>query len=235
MNLKDAKILITGGSLGIGKATAKLLLASGAKVAITARQKVNLERTAKEIGAFPIHADVANQEDIERIFTEFLAEFGTLDALINNAGVGLREKIDRIQLSQFERIFSVNVFGTAMMGKHAARIFMERGSGTIINIGSTSSNKGFENGTIYAASKFALRGMTECWRTELRKHNVRVMLINPSEVTTAFDNPLTREERPEQYNRLRPMELAHAIKSALEMDDRGFIPELQVWATNPFD
>ena len=75
--------------------------------------------------------------------------------------------------------------------------------------------------------------MTQCWQAELRKHNVRVILINPSEVTTAF-NIETREERPEVPNKLRGEEIAHAIKGALEMDDRGFIPELTVWATNPF-
>src|SRR5688572_7830725 len=125
MILKDAIVLITGGSLGIGKATAKLLIASGAKVAITARQKVTLERTAKEIGAFPIHADVAKEEDVDLIYSQLLKEFGTLDALINNAGVGLREGIDKIRMDQFEKIFSVNVFGAAMMGKNAARIFLE--------------------------------------------------------------------------------------------------------------
>ena len=75
--------------------------------------------------------------------------------------------------------------------------------------------------------------MTQCWQAELRPHNVRVILINPSEVTTAFAQE-NRIERPEKDNKLRGVEIAHATISALEMDDRGFIPELTVWATNPF-
>ena len=75
--------------------------------------------------------------------------------------------------------------------------------------------------------------MTQCWQSELRPHNIRVFLVNPSEVTTAFANP-ERVERVDVDNKLRPKEIAHATISALEMDDRGFIPELTVWASNPF-
>ena len=80
---------------------------------------------------------------------------------------------------------------------------------------------------------FALRGLTECWRHELRRENIRVMLINPSEVTTAFNNK-KRLERENEPKKLTPNEIAHAIVSSIRMDDRGFIPELNVWATNPF-
>ena len=109
----------------------------------------------------------------------------------------------------------------------------QQNKGSIINIASSAGLRGFKNGTVYAASKFALRGMTECWREELRPFNIRVMLVNPSAVPTAF-NVESREEKSQKDNMLRPEELAHAIVSALAMDDRGFIPELGVWATNPF-
>ena len=78
-----------------------------------------------------------------------------------------------------------------------------------------------------------MRGLTECWRAELRKHNIRVSLINPSEVPTAFGNK-DRIEKEESSNKLTPVEIAIAVKNVLVMDDRGFIPELSVWATNPF-
>ncbi len=120
-----------------------------------------------------------------------------------------------------------------MMGSKAAKLFKEQNKGNIVNIASTAALKGFSNGTVYASSKFALRGMTQCWQAELRKYNVRVILINPSEVTTAFGNS-ERVERKEVSNKLRSEEIAHTIVSTLEMDDRGFIPEVTVWATNPF-
>lgn len=233
MKLKDAKVLLTGGSLGIGKATAKLMVENGAKVGITGRDRDRLARAAAETGAFPIVADVSRPEDIDRTYDVFMGEFGALDCLINNAGIGRRRKSDEVTLEDFSEVFGVNVYGAALMASRAIPIFQQRGGGNIVNIGSTAGLKGFEGGTVYAATKFALRGMTQCWQAELRKHNVRVFLINPSEVATAIGSP-DRVEREAPPNKLGPVEIAHAIKSVLEMDNRGFIPELSVWATNPW-
>lgn len=233
MDLKGKNILLTGGSLGIGKATAQLLINKGANVAITGRDKSRLEATANEIGAFPIVADVANEEDVQKTYEAFLEKFGSLDVLVNNAGIGVRKAVDELSPQDFKKVLDVNVVGAAMMAKKAAQLFKEQKSGNIINIGSTAALKGYPTGSVYVASKFALRGMTECWRAELRPFNVRVILINPSEVTTAFGSK-ERVERDEVDNKLRSQEIAHAIVSTLEMDDRGFIPELSVWATNPF-
>ncbi|MCB9234113.1 MAG: SDR family NAD(P)-dependent oxidoreductase [Bacteroidia bacterium] len=234
MNLKDKTVLLTGGSLGIGKATAALLIEKGAKVAITGRDAARVQAAADEIGALAICADVGNPDDIDRTYAEFLQAFGHLDVLINNAGIGGSfARLEAVEWDDFEQVFRVNVFGAALMGKHAAHLFMAQNHGNIINIGSTASLKGFARGSVYSASKFALRSLSQSWADELRKHNVRVMQINPSEVKTAFANA-DRVERPEEDNKLRSQEIAHAIITALEMDDRGFIPELSVWATNPF-
>jgi len=234
MNIKDSTFLVTGGSAGIGKATAKLLVEKGGKVAITGRDKSKLEKVATEIGAFPIHADVAVESDVHKTYELFLKQFGKLDCLINNAGIGdAWNEITELDMKSFHRVYDVNVFGAALMASEAAKLFKKQNSGNIINIASTAGTKGFANGTVYASSKFALRGMTQCWQAELRKYNVRVILVNPSEVTTAFGDT-ERNEKPEVKNKLRPLEIAHTIVSALEMDDRGFIPEVTVWATNPF-
>lgn len=233
MNIKDAKILVTGGSLGIGKATAKLLVDKGARVAVTGRDRARIEAAAKEIGAHPITADVAKPDDVTRTYDEFLGTFDGLDCLINNAGIGVFKTLEEVEYKDFENIFSVNVFGAALMAARALPIFKKQGKGNIVNIGSTAAEKGFERGTIYAASKFALRGMTQCWQAELRRHNIRTFLIDPSEVATAFANS-DRIERKASANKLTSNEIAHAIVSVLEMDDRGMIPELSVWATNPW-
>ena len=234
MNIKGSTFLVTGGSAGIGKATAKLLVEKGGKVAITGRDKTKLEKVAKEIGAFPINADVAVEGDVFKTYELFLKQFGKIDCLINNAGIGdAWNEITQLDMKAFHKVYDVNVFGAALMGSEAAKLFKKQNYGNIINIASTAGTKGFANGTVYASSKFALRGMTQCWQADLRKYNVRVILVNPSEVTTAFGDK-ERNERPEVKNKLRPLEIAHTIVSALEMDDRGFIPEVTVWATNPF-
>ena len=234
MKIENSTFLITGGSAGIGKATAKMLLEKGGKVAITGRDKSKLEKVANEIGAFPIHADAANDEDVNKTYELFLQQFSKLDCLINNAGIGGGwGEITELDMKAFRNVYDVNVFGAAMMGSKAAQIFKKQNYGNIVNIASTADLKGYASGTVYASSKFALRGMTQCWQADLRKYNVRVILVNPSEVTTAFGSS-ERVEREEVSNKLRSEEIAHTIVSTLEMEDRGFIPEVTVWATNPF-
>jgi 3-oxoacyl-[acyl-carrier protein] reductase len=120
------------------------------------------------------------------------------------------------------------------MAREAAKHFIKKRHGNIVNISSTAGLRGAAGGTAYYASKFALRGMTECWRAELRKHNVRVILVNPSEVITNFSAAAGMKQNPNE-TKLRGEEIAFAVKSALDMDDRGFIPELSIFATNPQD
>lgn len=233
MKISESIILITGGTRGLGRAMAELLVRKGAKVVITGRLSDEVETIAESIGATGVPADVTNDVDIDFTFKQVLEKFGRLDVLVNNAGIGGWAEVDQLTREKMRNVYETNVFGAAMMGARAAAIFKEQKSGHIINIGSTAALKGYANGSIYASSKFALRGMTECWRAELRPYNVRVMLINPSEVPTAFGKE-DRESRPLEEGKLTPEEIAHAVISNLEMDSRGFIPELSVWATNPF-
>ena len=233
MNLTDSRILITGGSSGLGKEMARVLNDAGAKVLITGRDEAKVEQVANELGVHGIAADASNEADIARTFEAVRSELGGLDVLINNAGFGEFALVEDLTMEAFERVFRTNVFGAALMAREATKIFKEQDHGNIINISSTAGRKGYAHGSIYASSKFALSGLTECWRDELRRHNIRVMQINPSAVPTAF-NVGDRSEKPLEDNKLTPTEIAHAVKSVLKMDSRGFIPELAVWATNPF-
>jgi len=234
MDLSNKNVLITGGSSGLGKAMAKMLIEEGAKVAITGRDKEKLEEVANNLGAKAIHADVTNESDVKNCFDIMQNDLGGLDILINNAGIGSdRKPIDEIDLDEMRKVFEVNVFGLALMGKTAAQIFKKQMSGDIVNIASTSALKGYEGGSVYSASKFAVRGLSQNWQADLRKYNVRVFNVNPSYVPTAFNNP-TREEREEKDNLLTSKEIAHAVVSSLKMDRRGYVPELTVHATNPF-
>jgi len=234
MNLNNSVALITGGSAGIGRAIAKTLAESGAHVAITGRDKKRLDDAAQALGVFPIQADVSKEADVLRTYRELLAKFGDLDILVNNAGIGFFKNLVDFDLASFEATFATNVTGAMLMAREAAKHFIQRKRGNIINIASTAGLRGAPNGTAYYASKFALRGMTECWRGELRKYNVRVMLVNPSEVVTDFFQTAGLTQKVND-SKLRGEEIAHAVKSILEMDDRGFTPELSVFATNPID
>ena len=235
MNLKNATALITGGSSGIGLAIAQTLAEAGSRVAITGRDEGRLKEAAKAISAHAIKADVGSEEDVKRTYREFFDTFGHLDILVNSAGFGVRRQLVDMDLAKFEAIFRTNVTGTMLMSREAAKHFIERKRGNIVNLASTAALRGAANGTAYYGSKFAVRGMTECWRAELRQHNVRVFLVNPSEVLTNFAANAGFSQDDNNPTKLLSEDIAHAVKAALEMNDRGFTVEFTVFATNPKD
>ncbi|MBT6699713.1 MAG: SDR family oxidoreductase [Flavobacteriales bacterium] len=235
MNVKGKNIIITGGSLGIGKETARTLVNKGANVLITGRSESRLIEAKRYTGAKIIEFDISDHENISdnaRKCIDILD--GRVDVLINNAGIGVRRSVEELNIEDFLKVFNVNVFGLALFTKEIVPHMIKESYGTIINIGSTASLKGYKNGSIYSSSKFAVRCLTQCWQAELRPHNIRVCQVNPSEVTTAFGNS-ERVERENVDNKLTSKEISHSIISAIEMDDRGFINELNIWATNPFE
>jgi 3-oxoacyl-[acyl-carrier protein] reductase len=233
MEIKNAKILITGGSSGLGYESAKYLIEKGAKVAITGRNKITLEKAAKEIGAIAIHADVSVEAEAIQMVKTAISQLGDFNVLINNAGFGNFNLLVDTKLEDMQNVFATNVFGAMMAARESAKYFIEKSYGNIINISSTAGRAGFAAGTAYSASKFAVSSMTECWRAELRKYNIRVMQVNPSEVQTNFLLNSGRENRPFNESKLQSLEIAHTIGSMLSMEDRGFITEATVFATNP--
>jgi len=229
MDIAHAKALITGGSSGIGFEVARQLALGGARVAICGRDAAKLRRAADDIGAFAVEADVTREEHVVRMVGDVIEAFDGFNVLINNAGFGHFAPLLETTLDDMRRVYATNVFGAMAAARESAKHFIATGKGgNIVNIASTAGQRGFAGGTAYASSKFALSGMTECWRAELRKHDIRVMQINPSEVQTAFFRGRAFTER-----KLRAEEIAHAIVSMLAMDDRGFTTEMSVWATNP--
>jgi 3-oxoacyl-[acyl-carrier protein] reductase len=233
MEISGAKIIITGGSSGIGKQTAKELISKGASIIITGRDEKKLLKVALDLGCTAYHADVSDEEAAKASVDFAMEKWGSIDVLINNAGYAEFGLIHELNISKLKAVYETNVFGAAAMAKYCSQVFMKQKSGNIINIASTAAYKGFAQGSIYSTSKFALSGMTQCWRAELRPYNVRVMQINPSEVPTAFAQE-NREERQEERNKLSPKEISDAIVSALEMNNRGMITDITVIATNPF-
>jgi 3-oxoacyl-[acyl-carrier protein] reductase len=231
MSLSGAKALVTGGSAGIGKAIARALIQRGARVAITARGEERLRKTAQEIGAHAIVADAADEADCVRSVREAVEALGGLDILVNNAGYGYHALVENLDAESFSKVWAANVLGPAILTREAAKIFRQQKRGDLVNIASTSGTKGYAGGTPYCATKFALRGMTECWQAELRPANVRVICVCPSEVQTEFGG---RHRETLDPKKLISEDIAVGVIAALEMDRRGFIPEFKVFATNPW-
>lgn len=235
MDLKKAAVLVTGGSCGIGFETARLLRERGARVAICARHQEMLESAAKLIDVMPIVADVGKEEDVERLIRAVVKEYDDYNVLINNAGFGAFAPLVDLTADEFFRVWQTNVLGAMLVARESTHHFVGRAYGNIVNISSTAGHRGFANGSAYCASKFALNALTQCWRAELRQHNIRVMQVNPSEVQTSFGAQQSQPVKPENPTKLIAADIGQHIVDILEMEDRGFVTETTIWATNPQD
>jgi 3-oxoacyl-[acyl-carrier protein] reductase len=233
VDLKNAAVLVTGGSCGIGLETARILRQRGARVAMCARHKEMLEAAAKEVDALPIVADVSKEDDVQRMIGEVVKEFSDYNVLINNAGFGAFAPLVELTSDEFFRVWQTNVLGAMVVARGSAKHFIGRSYGNIVNLSSTAGQRGFANGTAYCASKFAVQAMTECWRAELRQHNIRVMQVNPSEVLTSFCDDEASQGKADNPSKLHAQDIAQLIAGMLEIDDRGFVTDSTIWATNP--
>ena len=167
MNLKGKNIIITGGSLGIGRETAKNMISKGANVLITGRSESRLKQAQKYSGAKIIEFDIADMDNIAENAKKCIDILdGRIDVLVNNAGIGVSKSFDKLNIEDFLRVFNVNVFGLALFTKEIIPLMIKESYGTIVNIGSTASLKGYKNGSIYSSSKFAVRCLTQCWQAE---------------------------------------------------------------------
>jgi 3-oxoacyl-[acyl-carrier protein] reductase len=232
MQLSDAKVLVTGGSAGIGYEVASALIARGARVAISGRDEARLKQAAGALGATAIQGDVSIEADAVRMVRGTIDAFGDYNVLVNNAGIGIFAPLLDTTAEAMRKVWEVNVLGATIVARESARHFVQKKYGDIINISSTSGLRGGAGSSAYASTKFALRGLSEVWRAELRAHNIRVMLLNPSEVITEFAQRAGHAQQ-DNPSKLRGADIAHAVVAMLAMEDRGFIPELSVWATNP--
>ncbi|WP_417355594.1 3-ketoacyl-ACP reductase [Flavobacterium sp.] len=236
-NLKEKNALITGAGKGIGKAVALALAAEGVNVALLARTKTDLEQVAKEIEPYGVKtivvtADIADIESVNQAVNTVLAEFKTIDILINNAGIGKFGKFLDLTPEDFENIIKVNLFGIYYATRAVLSGMIEQQGGDIINISSTAGLKGAAMTSAYSASKFAVMGLTESLMQEVRKHNIRVTALTPSTVATdmAIDLNLT-DGNPEKV--MQAEDIAEVIVAQLKLNRRVFIKESGIWSTNP--
>jgi len=186
--------LITGGSAGIGLATAKQFVEEGAYVYIVGRRKPELEAAVASIGSnvTAIQGDVTNLADLDRIYTQISKEKGRVDIVFANAGGGPLVPLGSITEEHFDQVFNVNVKALVFTAQKALPL-MPNG-GTIILTGSIVGIKGFPAFSIYSAAKAAVRNFARTWTTDLKDRGIRVNVISPGPIDTpllneAFSNP----------------------------------------------
>jgi 3-oxoacyl-[acyl-carrier protein] reductase len=225
-----ARFLVTGGSQGIGAAIVAAARLAGHQVMFTGRNQPLIDAIAKETGAVGIRADVSVADDNARTVAACVERMGGVDVLINNAGYGYRAEIGALDVDRMKAMCDTNVFGLVDITNRLVPHVKTQGAGDIINIASTSGMKGAATATAYAASKWAVRGISQCWQAELRPHGIRVVSLCPSEVQTNFGGRGGRNNP----NKLYADDIAATIMAALNMPRRALWPELAVFANNPW-
>lgn len=228
--MEKQRMLISGGSQGIGAALVGLARRHGHDVVFTGRHEESVAEVAERTGAHGLCADHVVAGVNERVIDACRREMGGVDVLVNNAATWYDAPIGELDVGRMRQLFEINVFGMVDLTNRIVPLMRAQESGDIVNISSTSGTKGRKLGTAYAASKWAVRGISQCWQAELRPYGIRVISVCPSEVQTRWGG---REGR-NNPNKLHAIDIAETVVAALAMPRRALWPELSVFATNPW-
>ena len=224
--LEGKVAVVTGASSGIGEATARTLAARGASVVVAARDLEKLEALTREISAsgeraLAVKADVAYRESVEALMARTVAEFGALDVLVNNAGLGLSGRVAEVRAEDLRYVFEVNVIGP-LNCIQAALPHMRRG-GRVINVSSVVGKRAIPKVGGYCASKFALNALSDSLRVEIAERGVTVTSVYPGTTRTAFRDNSRRtkdEKRGWRPKGVTPDKVAGKIARAAEKGGR---------------
>lgn len=203
--LEGKVALITGGTGGIGKATTKLFLEEGAKVAVVGTSDEKLQELKNELPeVLTIRADVSKEEEVKNYVDKTVEEFGTIDIFFNNAGIeGKSAPMAEQTLEDFQKVMDINVVGVFLGMKYVIPVMQEKGSGSIINTSSVAGLMGDPNLSPYIASKHAVIGLTKSAAVELAKDKIRVNSIHPSPVDTRMMQSIESMLNPEDAASVR--------------------------------
>lgn len=236
-SLKGKNALVTGAGKGIGKAVAQALAAEGVNLALLARTEKDLQEVANTLAGSGVKivyatADVSDRVSVEAAIGKLEAELGSIDILINNAGIGRFGKFLELSPEEWEEVVKVNLFGAYYVIRAVLPGMLNRQTGDIVNISSTAGQKGAPVTSAYSASKFGLIGLSESLMLEVRKSNIRVTTLTPSTIATEMAVNLNLTDgNPEKV--MQPEDFAELIVMQLKLNRRTFVKEAGLWSTNP--
>lgn len=230
--------VVTGGTKGIGRAIAEALHASGAHVAIGARHEAEVEQAVKDLNsggngagrAAGARLDVGSAADVTKFFEVVDKEFGGVDILINNAGLGIFRPTADLTVEEWDLTIRTNLNGAFYASREALARFRKRGAGYIINVSSLAGKNPFTGGAAYNGSKFGLNGFSEAMMLDHRQENVRVSYIMPGSVDTAFS---PRSGGGAASWKIAPEDVAEITLMLLRMPERTLISRVEVRPSKP--
>lgn len=231
MELQDSVAIITGASKGIGRSLALRLSKQGVSVVLAARNSEMLTELHNEIAknggsSFVIATDVTSEHSVQNLIIETQKKFGTIDILINNAGVGVFSNVVDMKVDDFETMMDVNLKGVFLCSRAVLPSMIAQKHGEIINIASLAGKNSFAGGSVYSATKWGLIGFARSLMLEVREHNIRVVTISPGSVNTGF-----AAKEYDQPNAIQPDDIAETVLFALTMPNRINVSEIDVRPT----
>lgn len=237
-HLKNKKAIITGGSRGLGKATALAFAKEGMDIAITGRNEKALKATVSELETYGINAmysvfDVSNYEDVKSSIKDITDTLGSVDILVNNAGIGGFGSFKDMEVSVWTNIVQTNLMGMYYVTKEVLPHLLKQDEGDIINISSTAGLNGNASTSAYSASKFAVIGMSESLMKEVRKDNIRVSTYTPSTFESDMSINAGIATKDSQHSVLQPEDFAELIVAGLKLPRRAMLKSAALWSTNP--
>jgi NADP-dependent 3-hydroxy acid dehydrogenase YdfG len=240
-NITDKVVIITGASSGVGEATARLLAGNGAKVVLGARRKDRIDALVRDItgkggNALGFKTDVTRRGDVEALVKGAADKHGRIDAIVNNSGIMPIAPMAALKIEEWDRMIDVNIKGLLYGVAAVLPIMQKQKLGHIINIASVAGFKVWPGGTVYSATKFAVRALTEGLRMEHRADNIRCTIVSPGAVTTELpessSEEATRKNLREFYKMAIPADsIARAIAYAIEQPADVEIGEIVIRPT----
>ena len=236
-NIEGKVVVITGASSGLGEAVARLLAAEGASVVLGARRRDRIEALAKELTgrggkALAVTTDVTDRGQVKNLVDAAVKAYGRIDVMINNAGLMPQSLLERLKIDEWDRMIDVNIKGV-LYGIAAALPYMkEQKSGHIINVSSVAGHKVGPGTAVYAATKYAVRALSEGLRQEVKPYNIRTTVISPGAVATELPDSVTDPAAAARIQKfyadvaIPPDSFARAVAYAMSQPDDVDINEI---------
>ncbi|MHC1784406.1 MAG: SDR family oxidoreductase [Anaerolineaceae bacterium] len=227
-------VVITGASAGIGYASALALGGEGASLVLVARRAERLEKLVKEVAqaggkAVYVVGDASEEETAKKAVDEAVKNWGRLDILINNVGIGVYKNLVDTTPEDYDSMMNTNMRSTFLFTRHAVPVMIQQKSGTVLMISSMAGKYGFPGEAVYCASKFAQVGFAQALDKELRPHGIKVGVICPGGVKTEFALGTGRTEKGvAESSMLEPEDVARAVLLACTQSDGARIIEIQM-------
>ncbi len=235
-NIAGKIVVITGASSGLGAATARHLSALGATVVLGARRVERIDALAAELQAaggkaLALATDVTDSAQVQRLVDAAINTYGRIDVMINNAGLMPHSPLDRLKIADWDRMIDVNIKGVLYGIAAALPSMQQRKSGHIINVSSVAGHKVRPGSAVYAATKHAVRALSEGLRQEVKPYNIRTTIISPGAIDTELPNSVTEADVAVNVRKIyemaiSPESFARAVAYAIEQPDDIDINEI---------